>query len=519
MDLGSRFAGVSCVVLAACVSPSQPDSPTRTPLAGDSALVAAFTTAGARTGVPAELLATLAYDATRLRVVHATGHASSRPSESEGVARAGLFALPLADLERGAALAGVTTAAAIDDATASAMAAGALLHAQAPRAHTVAEFLAALAPEQRTELAATLARGIDARDEAGGRVVVAAQPALALASHGLGTAVQALVGYTGAEWVPASTTNYKVAARTTSDVDHIVIHTTEGVYSGTLSWFKDPAAKVSAHYVVRSRDGHIAQMVDEKNVAWHDACFNTRTIGIEHEAFMAHPEVWFTEAMYTESAALTANIAERYGIAKEHGPILGHGEAPDCSDHEDPGPDWDWEHYIDLVRTGGAPKLDADSAAVDVPASLMAGEHAVVTVTLANRGNTTWSVDTTRLGTAEPQDRDSELFVDGEWIAPNRPAGVDEQVAPNGWGVFSFEIVAPDVSEPTDFDETFQLVEGDSTWFGPEVHVATRVMPAITDASSEPGGCSATDSGSSGGACAILALGALVVRRRSRSRR
>jgi len=91
------------------------------------------------------------------------------------------------------------------------------------------------------------------------------------------------VNYPGAEWQPASTSNYQVASRAVGDIDHIVIHDTEGNFNGTVSWFQDPAAQVSAHYVVRSSDGHVVQMVAEKNIAWHDKCFNTNTVGIEHE--------------------------------------------------------------------------------------------------------------------------------------------------------------------------------------------------------------------------------------------
>jgi len=74
--------------------------------------------------------------------------------------------------------------------------------------------------------------------------------------------------------------------------------------------------------------------------------------------------------MYASSAKLTAYLADKYGIAKEHGPIIGHGEAPDCSDHTDPGPGWNWAHYIELVQSGGASQLLAGDLAVDTPATI-----------------------------------------------------------------------------------------------------------------------------------------------------
>jgi N-acetyl-anhydromuramyl-L-alanine amidase AmpD len=47
----------------------------------------------------------------------------------------------------------------------------------------------------------------------------------------------------------------------------IVLHTTAGPLGATLSWFRDPAAKVSAHYVV-ARSGTVYQCVYEADAAW-----------------------------------------------------------------------------------------------------------------------------------------------------------------------------------------------------------------------------------------------------------
>ncbi|HEX7699371.1 MAG TPA: peptidoglycan recognition family protein, partial [Kofleriaceae bacterium] len=281
---------------------------------------------------------------------------------------------------------------------------------------------------------AALARGIDGRDRDGGRIVVAARRI----GGGFGEIAQGL-DFAGATWAPASTSNYQSGSRGVADIDHIVIHDTEGSFAGSVSWFQDPTAQVSAHYIVRSSDGHIDQMVAEKDIAWHDKCFNTNTVGVEHEGFEAHPELWYTEAMYEASARLTSYLADKYNIAKQHGPILGHGEAPDCSDHTDPGPGWNWDHYIELVQAGGAGEYLAGDITVDAPATLESGTVATVTVTVANHGTSAWDLDATRVGTAEPQDRVSELFVDGDWIAPNRAAAVDAQTPAGGIGTFTFQ--------------------------------------------------------------------------------
>ncbi len=493
-----RWAGIACFLAGCVASPAESPEP-RVALGGDSPLVAAFERAEYDTGVPAELLASLAYVETRLQNVTAM-HAHDAPAY-------GVFGLSPTDLETGARLAGVTDEAARTDTMASIHAGAALLRANAPDAITLDDFLNTLAPTLRSEVTAALARGIDGRDDAGRSVIVAARGGRA--KVGVGVATQAL-GYTGAEWVPASPQNYQAAGRTTAD--HVVIHTTQGSYAGTLSWFKNPDAQVSAHYVLRSSDGHVAQMVDEKNVAWHDKCFNETTVGIEHEGYIEKPALWYTEVMYTESAKLTSYLCDKYRIPKELGPIVGHGEAPDCSDHTDPGPGWDWAHYIDLVKTGGG-QFAASDVVVDAPATLTSGDRATVTVTITNQGSATWDLDITRLGTTQPRDRESALFVDGDWISPRRATAVDATTKTGETATFTFEIVAPTVREPTVYDEAFQLVENEETWFGPDVHVAIQVMP---DGSS--GGCSTTNPGSGALGCGMVALGVALARRRRSGR-
>ncbi|MFI0039306.1 N-acetylmuramoyl-L-alanine amidase [Streptomyces mutabilis] len=159
------------------------------------------------------------------------------------------------------------------------------------------------------------------------------------------------VDYPTVEWQPASASNYSRSSRPTSyPVDYVVVHVTQETYADTLSIFRDPAKQVSAHYVVRSSDGHVAQCVRETDIAWHAGNwdYNTRSIGIEHEGWVDRPE-YFTDAMYQQSARLTAAICTTYGIPKDREHIIAHHEVPG-SDHTDPGPLWDWTRYIRLVN-------------------------------------------------------------------------------------------------------------------------------------------------------------------------
>ena len=153
--------------------------------------------------------------------------------------------------------------------------------------------------------------------------------------------------YGPALWNAAYSGNYAVASRTAADINKVIIHDTEGSYSGTISWFKNPDSQVSAHYVVRSSDGQITQMVREKDVAWHARTFNASSIGIEHEGY-ANQTGWYTTAMYNASAALVAAICDKYGIAKNRNNILAHSDLYGNT-HTDPGKNWDWNYYMSKV--------------------------------------------------------------------------------------------------------------------------------------------------------------------------
>jgi N-acetyl-anhydromuramyl-L-alanine amidase AmpD len=142
-----------------------------------------------------------------------------------------------------------------------------------------------------------------------------------------------------------------------STYEFVVVHTMEGSYSGSISWFLSTASQVSAHYLVRSSDGQITQMVMEADTAWHVQCYNSRAVGIEHEGFIAAPATWYTEPMYVESAKLARSIADRHSVPLDRTHFIGHNEVPsncNTNNHQDPGSGWNWTHYMALV-TGSGP--------------------------------------------------------------------------------------------------------------------------------------------------------------------
>ncbi len=157
--------------------------------------------------------------------------------------------------------------------------------------------------------------------------------------------------------------NYDLADRPRDgqNIRYIVIHTTEGSYNGTLSVFQDPTYAASAHYLVRSRDGHLAKLVSPDNLAWHAGnwYFNMHSVGIEHEAVSADGHLWFTDELYATSAALVRFLCDRYHVPMDREHIIGHDEVPGLTQartpamHWDPGPYWDWNRFMRMVR--GAP--------------------------------------------------------------------------------------------------------------------------------------------------------------------
>jgi N-acetyl-anhydromuramyl-L-alanine amidase AmpD len=146
---------------------------------------------------------------------------------------------------------------------------------------------------------------------------------------------------------------------------YIINHMTEGSFAGAVSWLKNPKSKRSVHFIIRSRDGYIKQLVKEQDAAWHVHCWNPYTVGVEHEGFMKNPD-YFTERMYRSSAALSSKLASQWQIPKDDMHIVGHNfwstprfkKSPlaalgACNDHMDPGKLWNWKHFYQLISALG----------------------------------------------------------------------------------------------------------------------------------------------------------------------
>jgi N-acetyl-anhydromuramyl-L-alanine amidase AmpD len=148
-------------------------------------------------------------------------------------------------------------------------------------------------------------------------------------------------------WSPAASCNY-TASSTSRGIYYVVIHTVEGSATGAVSWFKNCASNVSAHYVV-AYSGTIYQCLNDGNIGWHAGnwYFNQHSIGIEHEGW-TYQNNW-TDAQYKASAKLTRWICLTYGIPMDRSHIIGHKEVPGAT-HTDPGPYFNWTYYMSLVK-------------------------------------------------------------------------------------------------------------------------------------------------------------------------
>ncbi len=148
----------------------------------------------------------------------------------------------------------------------------------------------------------------------------------------------------------AASGNFRAVSGTRT-IDRIVVHITDGGanINGTIGWFKNPAAKVSSHYVI-GQDGEIVQMVAHNDVAWHAGSANGTSIGIEHVANTKG--LTPTAAQMCASAALVTWLCDQYGIPADRAHILGHAEADGKTTHKAcPNAVWDWVYYMDMITT------------------------------------------------------------------------------------------------------------------------------------------------------------------------
>ncbi|MBK6728515.1 MAG: N-acetylmuramoyl-L-alanine amidase [Xanthomonadales bacterium] len=232
--------------------------------------------------------------------------------------------------------------------------------------------------------------------------------------------------YAPALWVASPYHSARSVAKPTA----VAIHITQGSYAGTISWFQSNPYSVSAHFVIRSSDGQLTQMVREYRVANHVKSHNDYTLGIEHEGYVSN-SAWYTSAMYNASSALTRHFCAVWSIdcrTAYSGPsgstinvlstavkIKGHQHFSNNT-HTDPGIHWDWARYYNLLNPAQTVVLD----------NFEAGEGHFTT-------SPTYSGSTTGISTASTADRYCTFAQSG--ACSERVLLVDNSASTASWAV------------------------------------------------------------------------------------
>jgi len=127
-------------------------------------------------------------------------------------------------------------------------------------------------------------------------------------------------------WVPSRHFNERLDP---DNITTIVVHATaNSTLIGVLSWFQNPTAYVSAHYVI-GKDGRIVQMVKGEDRAWHAGKSEWRGVpnvndyglGIELVNLNDGQDP-YPEAQYQSLVKLCQALVHKYNISMED--IVGH---------------------------------------------------------------------------------------------------------------------------------------------------------------------------------------------------
>jgi N-acetyl-anhydromuramyl-L-alanine amidase AmpD len=148
--------------------------------------------------------------------------------------------------------------------------------------------------------------------------------------------------------IPTPSPNYW-PGRSGFAVKYLVMHGTAGDAQTSLNWLTNPASTASVHYLV-DRQGHVYQLVDERNAAWGNGIPeqgsqflggpnpNLFTISIEHERNVDNTSP-ITPEQQAASTALVADIRRRHGNL----PLIPHSAISPQSRAHCPGPGFPME--------------------------------------------------------------------------------------------------------------------------------------------------------------------------------
>ncbi|CAK7288546.1 peptidoglycan-binding protein [Streptomyces misionensis] len=94
------------------------------------------------------------------------------------------------------------------------------------------------------------------------------------------------------------------------EVRGLVLHIQQGTESGSESWFKNPSAQASAHFL-NPKSGGLKQLVDTKDRAWAEAAGNSHWVSVENEGFVPDK---LTDSQVENCAQLLAWLHTTYSV-------------------------------------------------------------------------------------------------------------------------------------------------------------------------------------------------------------
>jgi hypothetical protein len=145
-------------------------------------------------------------------------------------------------------------------------------------------------------------------------------------------------------------------SRRSARVDLLVLHDTEGSYSGSIAWFEMPRSQVSAHYVIKEDGSEVTQMVEIADKAWACCNFNSRSINYEMAGFAAkgyRSEEWQAVANIFAFHLHYFQIPCRWARGGVGPGFCSHFDLGSAGGgHSDPTTDRNtWEKFVNLVET------------------------------------------------------------------------------------------------------------------------------------------------------------------------
>ena len=190
--------------------------------------------------------------------------------------------------------------------------------------------------------------------------------------------------------------------------------------------------------MVRGSDGAVTQMVPNSDVAWHAGNWymNMHSIGIEQEGYAIQGATWYTERLYQSTARLVRSLAHRYHIPLDRQHIIGHDNTPSPTTaripamHWDPGPFWNWNHFMNLLGRHTTPTGTRDSTVVTINPVFA---HNIQTVTDCETNTTVPPQPANFVYLRIAPDPSAPLFND-PGLHPRSPPGTPGSTCAADWG-------------------------------------------------------------------------------------